>query len=228
MDFVFKKIDGLLKKIPPHIKDIIQKVAIAMIAFIALIAVVMGITQGANDARPGGFDLAKDIQETFYLQKIRNENRNRIALREDYNYDFDEKLDEAAIDARFQKLTEDKMDRIIGEPDDVLQKDNPLAEKADDRHYLSDSALPLTRMPHKLSREEGISTENDLIPMEEKSRGETVSPEKNANPLPPENRNNLPASRPSVTPPSLPIPPSAPATEERPSSANGNDMPFLD
>ncbi len=224
MDFIFKKIDALLQKIPPHIKDIIQKVAIAMIAFIALLAVVMGISQGTHDAKPGGFDLAKDIQETFYLEKIRNENRSRIALREDYNYDFDEKLDEAAIDARFQKLTEDKMDRIIGERDDVLQKENPLAEKADDRHYLSDSALPLPRM----NREEGISTENDLVPMEEKSRGETVSPDRNANPLPPENRNIPPAGRPSVSPSSLPVPPSTPATEERPSSANGNDMPFLD
>lgn len=143
MNSIFKKFDALIEKIPPHIRDIIQKASMAMVALAALIAILMGITKGINEAKPSGFKLAKDTQELFYLEKLRNENRNKIRLKEDFDYEFDQMNNPAKMNEQYQKLSEDKLDHLPGESDDVLKKENPLKEKYSEREYLTDTPMNL-------------------------------------------------------------------------------------
>lgn len=173
MNKLFKKIDDIIAKIPPHIQDIIQKASMAMVALAALIAILTGISRGMQDAKPGGFKLAKDTQELFYLEKLRKENKDQIRLKEDYDYEYINNDIEDPSENKFEKLSEDKLNSLPAESDNLLKKDNPLQNKYSGQEYLSDTPISLPAM--KPSSNNNIDSQDILdapskeIPNTEKS-----------------------------------------------------------
>jgi len=80
-------IDRLIEKIPPHIRDIIQKASLAFAALIALLVVIAGINKGLRDAKPKGFQAIQSNRDIFYLQEMREEYAKKRKLVEDVEVD---------------------------------------------------------------------------------------------------------------------------------------------
>jgi len=129
MDKILAKIDALIDKIPIHIRDLIQKGFISLVALVALVAIVTGIKKGIDNATPGGVQLFEKNKDIFYIQRLREENAKNNKLIEDIEVyeDLFESRDER-LHPTFQKLGRNTDDRIIGEREEFIRQD-PLRKK---------------------------------------------------------------------------------------------------
>jgi hypothetical protein len=132
MNKILAKIDGLIEKIPIHLRDLIQKGFISIVALAALIAIVVGIKRGIDNATPGGVQLFGKNKDIFYIQRLREDNAKKNKLIEDIDVyeDLFESRDER-LHPTFRRLGRDTDDRIIGEREEFISKD-PLRKKNHD------------------------------------------------------------------------------------------------
>ena len=121
MNQLFKKIDELIEKIPLDIRDIIQKMSIAIVALIGLIGVISAIIQGTKDAKPSGFQIVEESNDLFYLDQLKQENRKRIHLIEDVEHDI-ESLTEKNLKYKklYKRMGRDTLDHLRGEKDELM------------------------------------------------------------------------------------------------------------
>ena len=107
-------VDGVINKIPAHIRDIIQKASLALFAIIMIAGVLMGIQWGVNDAKPLGIQFAETNRELFYFQQLREENASKLRLVEDISPD-ESSFEPGEVTAPYQKMGEDTMGRLRSE-----------------------------------------------------------------------------------------------------------------
>ncbi|GAB4441068.1 MAG: hypothetical protein OHK0011_23530 [Turneriella sp.] len=140
-------IDKLIERIPPHIRDIIQKASIAFAALIALLVIISGINKGLREAQPAGYKLVERNRDLFYLQEMREEYAKKRQLVEDVEVDplqFPSRQ-QAADDTRFVTMGRETMGHLMGEKDEMLKSDDALRPKEKSPGYLGDS-YPVPRL----------------------------------------------------------------------------------
>ncbi len=134
-------IDGMIEKIPPHIRDIIQKASLAFAALCALLAIIAGINKGLADAKPVGFKLVERNRDIFYLQEMREEYAKKRKLVEDVEVDpldFPSRQ-QAKDDTSFVPMGRDTMGHLMGEKEEVLKHEDVMRPKEKSPGYLGDS-----------------------------------------------------------------------------------------
>ncbi|RME89501.1 MAG: hypothetical protein D6767_08385 [Candidatus Hydrogenedentota bacterium] len=117
MDKWLKKVDDLIEKIPAHIRDIIQKAALALLALIALVAIVTAIAKGIQNAEPAGEKLIQKTDDLFYLEKLKKENEKKLNLIEDIPVEPETGILSPSVNV--PKLTPDTSNRLIGEENKI-------------------------------------------------------------------------------------------------------------
>lgn len=149
-------IDRLIEKIPPHIRDIIQKASLAFAALIALLVVIAGINKGLRDAKPKGFQAIQSNRDIFYLQEMREEYAKKRKLVEDVEVDPLEFPSRQAPkeDTKFVPMGRDTINHLMGEKDDLLKHDDSLRPREKSPGYLGDSLPIPQRTPDKKTIEE--------------------------------------------------------------------------
>lgn len=138
---IIPTIDKLIERIPPHIRDIIQKASIAFAALIALLVIISGINKGLREAQPAGYRLIERNRDLFYLQEMREEYAKKRQLVEDVEVDplqFPSRQ-QAADDTRFVTMGRETMGHLMGEKDEMLKAEDPLRPKEKSPGYLGDS-----------------------------------------------------------------------------------------
>ena len=142
MNRFFQKIDGLIEKIPAHIKDIIQKGAIATGAIGALFSITLAVIQGIKDADRGGFQIVEKSDDLFYLNRLKEENSKKVELIEDIDHDI-MSLIEKNIEGmnNYRPLARDTLDHLIGEKDDLLLNKNKLREQNTVPSFINDELV---------------------------------------------------------------------------------------
>jgi len=130
MNKILAKIDSIIDKIPIHVRDLLQKVFFAIVALAILIAIVTGVKNGIEHAAPGGVHLFDKNKDLFFIQNLREENatKNRLIEDVDVYQELFESRDER-LHPTFQRLGLDTDDRIIGEREEFIKKDDPLKRK---------------------------------------------------------------------------------------------------
>ncbi len=121
-----KQIDRLIEKIPFYIKSLIQKMAIAIFALGCLVAVIMGIVKGIEDAKVSGFQSVEKSDDLFYLEKLREENKKQRKLVEDIEYDSFSETEKKLL---YRKPKQNIKGHLQGEKDSFLLPDDPLRTK---------------------------------------------------------------------------------------------------
>lgn len=123
-------IDGLIEKIPPHIRDIIQKAALAVFALVALVAVSISVMRGLNDAQPGGMQVADGTQDLFYLELLREQNKDKAKLLEDVPIEPSEFPSYNANESDpFATFGADRSQNLMGEDESFLNNQDTLRKK---------------------------------------------------------------------------------------------------
>lgn len=150
-------IDRLIEKIPPHIRDIIQKASLAFAALVALLVIIAGINKGLRDAKPAGFKLAERNRDLFYLQEMREEYAKKRKLVEDVEVDplqfpSRQKVEDAT---KFAAMGRDTMGHLMGEKDEMLKHDDALRPKEKSPGYLGDSYQIPRLAPDKKTLDDG-------------------------------------------------------------------------
>ncbi len=138
---VIPTLDKLIERIPPHIRDIIQKASIAFAALIALLVIISGINKGLREAQPAGYKLVERNRDLFYLQEMREEYAKKRQLVEDIEVDplqFPSRQ-QAADDTRFVTMGRETMGHLMGEKDEMLKSEDALRPKEKSPGYLGDS-----------------------------------------------------------------------------------------
>lgn len=138
---IIPAIDKLIERIPPHIRDIMQKASIAFAALIALLVIISGINKGLRDAKPAGYKLVERNRDLFYLQEMREEYAKKRQLVEDVEVDplqFPSRQ-QAAEDTRFVTMGRETMGHLMGEKDEMLKAEDALRPKEKSPGYLGDS-----------------------------------------------------------------------------------------
>lgn len=138
---IIPTIDRLIERIPPHIRDIIQKAALAFAALIALLVIIAGINKGLRDAKPQGFKLVEHNRDLFYLQEMREEYAKKRKLVEDVDVDpldfpSRQKVQE---ETKFQAMGRDTMGHLMGEKEELLKHEDVMRPKEKSPGYLGDS-----------------------------------------------------------------------------------------
>ena len=134
-------IDRLIERIPPHIRDIIQKASLAFAALVALLVIIAGINKGLRDAKPAGFKLVERNRYLFYLQEMREEYAKKRKLVEDVEVDplqFPSRQ-KAADETKFAAMGRDTMGHLMGEKEDMLKHEDVMRPKEKSPGYLGDS-----------------------------------------------------------------------------------------
>lgn len=134
-------IDRLIERIPPHIRDIIQKASLAFAALVALLVIIAGINKGLSDAKPKGFKLVEHNRDLFYLQEMREEYAKKRKLVEDVEVDplqFPSRQ-KAADDTKFAAMGRDTMGHLMGEKEEMLKHEDVMRPKEKSPGYLGDS-----------------------------------------------------------------------------------------
>ena len=134
-------IDRAIEKIPPHIRDIIQKASLAFAALCALLAIIAGINKGLADAKPVGFKAVQSNRDIFYLQEMREEYAKKRRLVEDVEVDpldFPSRQ-KVADNTNFVPMGRDTMGHLMGEKDDMLKHEDVMRPKEKSPGYLGDS-----------------------------------------------------------------------------------------
>ncbi len=131
MNTLFKRIDELLDRIPEDLRDLIQKAMIALGAIIALFGILSGIIRGIRDAEPAGFQVAKDSNNLFYLDRVKEDNKSKNRLVEDIEYDIDllmkSKLENKKL---YRSMSRNTLDHLKGERDEFIVSENKLRTKS--------------------------------------------------------------------------------------------------
>jgi hypothetical protein len=138
---VIPTIDGLIERIPPHIRDIIQKASLAFAALLALIVIVAGVNRGLQQAKPAGYKLVERNRDLFYLQEMREEYAKKRKLVEDVELDplqFPSRQ-KSADDTQFAAMGRDTMGHLMGEKDEMLKHEDVMRPKEKSPGYLGDS-----------------------------------------------------------------------------------------
>lgn len=134
-------IDRLIERIPPHIRDIIQKASLAFAALVALLVIIAGMNKGLRDAKPAGFRLVEKNRDLFYLQEMREEYAKKRRLVEDVEVDplqFPSRQ-KAADDTKFAAMGRDTMGHLMGEKEEMLKHEDVMRPKEKSPGYLGDS-----------------------------------------------------------------------------------------
>lgn len=166
-------IDRLIERIPPHIRDIIQKAALAFAALIALIVIVAGINKGLREAKPQGFKLVERNRDLFYLQEMREEYAKKRKLVEDVDVDpldFPSRQ-KVQDETRFQAMGRDTMGHLMGEKEEMLKHEDVMRPKEKSPGYLGDSYQVPRLAPDKKAIEdeeahltrEKIGSKKDMV-----------------------------------------------------------------
>lgn len=89
-------VDGLVDKIPPQVQDLLKKIAIALFVFFLIMAIYIGWSNGWENAKPQGQQLAQDTRSLFIMEIERDYNRKRKDVRmsdpEDLKYESNRKM----------------------------------------------------------------------------------------------------------------------------------------
>lgn len=134
-------LDNLIERIPPHIRDIIQKASLAFAALIALLVIISGINKGLRDAKPAGYKLVERNRDLFYLQEMREEYARKRKLVEDVDVDpmqFPSRQAQAD-DTKYVTMGRDTMGHLMGEKDEMLKHEDTMRPREKSPGYLGDS-----------------------------------------------------------------------------------------
>ncbi|AFM13687.1 hypothetical protein [Turneriella parva] len=144
-------IDRMIERIPPHIRDIIQKASLAFAALLALIVIISGVNKGLREAQPTGVRLVERSRDLFYLQEMREEYAKKRKLVEDVEVDPLEfpSRQKAADETQFTPMGRDTMGHLMGEKEEMLKHEDALRPKEKSPGYLGDSALVPRLTPDK-------------------------------------------------------------------------------
>ena len=156
---IIPSIDRLIERIPPHIRDIIQKASLAFAALVALLVIISGINKGLRDAKPQGFKLVERNRDLFYLQEMREEYAKKRKLVEDVEVDplqFPSRQ-KAQDDTKFVPMGRDTMGHLMGEKDDMLKHEDVMRPKEKSPGYLGDSYQIPRMAPDKKAIDDGDS-----------------------------------------------------------------------
>lgn len=138
---IVPSIDKLIERIPPHIRDIIQKASLAFAALLALLVIISGINKGLRDAKPAGYKLVERNRDLFYLQEMREEYAKKRKLVEDVEVDplqFPSRQT-AQDDTKFVPMGRDTMGHLMGEKEEMLKHEDVMRPKEKAPGYLGDS-----------------------------------------------------------------------------------------
>lgn len=170
MDKILAQIDKLIEKIPIHFRDLIQKAFFMLIALAALIAIIMGIQKGIENATPGGAKIFQKNEDFFYIDKLKEENKKKNRLIEDVEVykDLFESRDER-LHPTFRVLGKDTADRLIGEKEEFIKKPDSLRKKEDNFLIDEDKEMEYEKkVPDDLMQKE----ESQELPFIETGKGE--------------------------------------------------------
>lgn len=144
-------IDRMIERIPPHIRDIIQKASLAFAALLALIVIISGVNKGLREAQPTGVRLVERSRDLFYLQEMREEYAKKRKLVEDVEVDPLEfpSRQKPADETQFAPMGRDTMGHLMGEKEEMLKQEDALRPKEKSPGYLGDSALVPRLTPDK-------------------------------------------------------------------------------
>ena len=162
MGQIFQKIDRLIEKIPNHIKDIIQKAAIALAAIIAMVSITLAVLRGIQDADPGGFQLIENSDDLFYLEKLKDKNSKKVKLIEDIDRDVDSLTQKDFANRNiYRPLARETLGHLIGEKEALLYKKNELRNEKEALPFIQDRpAAPGNASPQenqKNKRSDGLA-----------------------------------------------------------------------
>ena len=149
-------IDRLIERIPPHIRDIIQKASLAFAALVALLVIIAGINKGLSDAKPKGFKLVEHNRDLFYLQEMREEYAKKRKLVEDVEVDplqFPSRQ-KAQDDTKFAAMGRDTMGHLMGEKEEMLKHEDVMRPKEKSPGYLGDNYQIPRLAPDKKATED--------------------------------------------------------------------------
>lgn len=140
--------DKLIEKIPPHLRDIIQKASIALAALLALFLIFWAINKGSSDAIPGGLQLAGSNKDLFYLKELREENEKRRQLVEDVETDPTEfpSRNGLAYEPAYKPMGKDLIDHLAGEKDEMIQPEHSLRPREKSPGYATDNDFVTKRV----------------------------------------------------------------------------------
>ncbi|TGL39844.1 LIC_11485 family protein [Leptospira perdikensis] len=89
-------VDGLVDKIPSQVQDLLKKIAISLFVFFLIMAIYVGWTNGWENAKPQGMQLAQDTRSLFLTEIERDYNRKRRDVRmsdpEDLKYESNRRM----------------------------------------------------------------------------------------------------------------------------------------
>lgn len=134
-------IDRAIERIPPHIRDIIQKASLAFAALCALLVIIAGVNKGLQDAKPVGFKVVERNRDIFYLQEMREEYAKKRKLVEDVEVDpldFPSRQ-KAEENTNFVPMGRDTMGHLMGEKEEMLKHEDAMRPKEKSPGYLGDS-----------------------------------------------------------------------------------------
>lgn len=80
---MLKKVDELIEKIPLHIRDLLQKISLALAALLAIIGIFLGYKYGTEAASPGGEQLAGKTRDLFADELLKEERAEATQFIED-------------------------------------------------------------------------------------------------------------------------------------------------
>ncbi|MCS6985372.1 MAG: hypothetical protein NZM25_09655 [Leptospiraceae bacterium] len=120
-------IDFIISKIPPHIRDILKKAGLAILAIVFLLALTYGIRMGVRDAIPAGIQLSGSTKDLFYLQELREANEKKQRLFEDVEVD---PMSFPSRQTNFATMGKDTSDRLLGEKEEFLRDPDFLRPKS--------------------------------------------------------------------------------------------------
>lgn len=181
-------IDRLIERIPPHIRDIIQKASMAFAALLALLVIIAGINKGLSDAKPKGFRLVERNRDLFYLQEMREEYAKKRKLVEDVEVDplqFPSRQ-KAQDETKFAAMGRDTMGHLMGEKEDMLKHEDTMRPKEKSPGYLGDSY----QIPRITPDKKGIE-DDDAHLTRDKIGSQKPAAEKVAMPAPPLPKNEM-------------------------------------
>lgn len=169
---ILKTGEELIEKIPAHIRDIIQKGSLAALAFLGLVAIIVGIQMGFSDAKPSGMQLAGSDRDLFYMEQLRIENRKKLKLIEDI--EVDPMIFPSNRDANFNQLGKDTYGHFIGEKDSFNLNNNEDKIRMNTKSPgLLDDEVKFDRYGRNKHRTESLSVQDDdLLKLEEAQRRE--------------------------------------------------------
>lgn len=190
-------IDRAIERIPPHIRDIIQKASLAFAALCALLVIIAGINKGLSEANPVGFKAVQSNRDIFYLQEMREEYAKKRKLVEDVEVDpldFPSRQ-KAADNTNFVPMGRDTMGHLMGEKDDMLKHEDVMRPKEKSPGYLGDSyQIPRVAPDKKAIEDDDAHLTKEKIGSNKKEPAAVIPP------VPAVEKSGEPRPQPTVAP----------------------------